>query len=159
MGKRRAYGIPDNNGGWMLSSPKAHKAYVSYHNERLHRRLKPLIKLIKAWKFYHKVPISSFYLELRITKLLEEKKKIDYSTDVYGTIKKLYDIKLADIRDPMEVSGMVQACKTDKKKQSALSKLKTAFSRAENAYLTKDQNIDKCFYWWKMFYGGEFPSR
>lgn len=157
-GRKRSYGIPDSNKGWMLSGPGAHNAYVAYHNKRLHNRLKPLIKLIKAWKFYRNVPISSFYLELRITKLLEEKKKIDYTIDLHGTMKKLYDIELADIRDPMQVSGMVQACKTEKK-ESVLSKLETARSRAEKAYLSKDTNLDDCFQWWKKFYAGEFPSR
>lgn len=158
-GRKRSYGIPDGNSGWMLSSPGAHNAYVAYHNDRLHRRLKPLITLIKAWKFFHNVSVSSFYLELRITKLLEEKKKIDYTVDLYGTIKKLYQNELADIQDPMRVSGLVRACKTDRQKNSALSKLKTAFSRAEKAHATKDKNLDECFDWWKKFYDGEFPSR
>jgi hypothetical protein len=157
-GRKRSYGIPDSNKGWMLSSPGAHNAYVAYHNKRLHNRLKPLIKLIKAWKFYRNVPISSFYLELRITKLLEEKKKIDYTIDLHGTIKKLYDIELADIRDPMQVSGMVQACKIDKK-GSVLTKLGIALKKAEKAYLAKDKNLNDCFSWWKKFYAGEFPSR
>jgi hypothetical protein len=159
VGRKKSYGIPNGNKGWMLSSPRAHKAYVTYHNERLHRKLKPLITLIKTWKFYNNVSISSFYLELRITKLLEEKKKIDYSVDVYGTLKKLRDIGLADIQDPMGVSGNVSACKTEKKKKSALSKLKIACSRAEKAYISKNKNLDRCFYWWKMVYKGKFPSR
>lgn len=158
-GRKRSYGIPSGDGGWMLSSPRAHKAYVAYHNDRLHRRLKPLITLVKAWKFYHNVPISSFYLELRITKFLERKRKINYEIDLYGTIKKLRDIELADIRDPMGVSGMVRASKTNEKKKSALSKLITACSRAEKAYASKDKNLDDCFHWWKMFYNGKFPSR
>ncbi len=158
-GGKRSYGIPDGTGGWMLSSPGAHNAYVTYHNDRLQHRLKPLIALIKAWKFFRKVPISSFYLEVRITKLLEEKKKIDYTVDLYGTIKKLYNIELADIRDPMGVSGIIQSCKTDIKKESALSKLKTAYLRAEKACQVKDKDINECFDWWKKLYGKEFPSR
>jgi hypothetical protein len=159
VGRKKSYAIPDGNRGWMLSSPRAHKAYVAYHNERLQRRLKPLITLIKAWKFYQNVPVSSFYLELRITKLLEEKKRINYELDLYGTMKKLRDIDLADIQDPMGVSGNVSASKTEKKKKSAISKLKIACSRAEKAYLSGSKNLDNCFYWWKMFYHGKFPSR
>lgn len=159
VGRKKSYGIPDGRGGWMLSSPKAHKAYVSYHNNRLGKKLKPLITLIKAWKFYNSVPVSSFYLELRITKLLEDKKKIDYAVDLYGTMKKLFDIGLADIQDPMGVSGNVSACATEIKKKTAMSKLRIACSRAEKAYLSRNRNLDDCFYWWKMFYNGKFPSR
>lgn len=159
VGKKWSYGIPDGSGGWMLSSPAAHNAYVELHNKRLQHKLKPLIRLVKAWKFYQNVPVSSFYLELRITKLLEKKEKINYETDLYGTIKKLYDNELADIRDPMGVSGMVFACRTEQKKKTALSKLATAFSRAGQAYLWKDSDLNECFGWWKKFYNGKFPSR
>ncbi len=143
----------------MLSSPQAHNAYVEQHNKRLNGKLKLLIRLVKAWKFNHHVPISSFYLELRITKFLEDKKKINYDVDLYGIIKKLYDIQLANIQDPMKVSGVIKACATDIKKQSALSKLTRALSRAQKAYLYRNINLDKCFYWWKMFFNGKFPSR
>jgi hypothetical protein len=159
VGRKKSYGIPDGNGGWVLSSPRAHKAYVTLHNERLQRRLKPLITLIKAWKFFNQVPVSSFYLELRITKLLEDKKKIDYAVDLYGTIKKLRDVGLADIQDPMGVSGYVKACKTEKKKAMALTKIKMACSRAEKAFLSRNENLNDCFYWLKMLYKGKFPSR
>lgn len=159
VGRKKAFGIPNGKKGWFLSSPGAHNAYVARHNKRLQNRLKPLIMLVKAWKFFNKVSISSFYLEVRITKLLEEKRKIDFTVDLYGTIKKLYDIQLADIHDPMKVSGLIQACKSDVQKKTALSKLKTAYSRAEKAYLAKDTNPGACFKWWKKFYGKEFPSR
>lgn len=159
VGRKKSYGIPDGNGGWILSSPRAHKSYVTLHHERLQRKLKPLVTLIKAWKFFNQVPISSFYLELRITKLLEDKKKIDYAVDLFGTIKKLRDVGLADIQDPMGVSGFVGACKTDLKKKAALTKIKMACSRAEKAYLSRNGDLNDCFYWLKMLYKGKFPSR
>lgn len=159
FGRKRSYGIPDGNGSWFLSSPRAHKEYVTGHNKRLQGKLKPLITLIKAWKFFNQVPISSFYLELRITKLLEDKKKIDYAVDLYGTIKKLRDVGLADIQDPMGVSGYVGACKTDVKKKVALTKIKMACSRAEKAYISRNDDVNDCFYWLKMLYKGKFPSR
>jgi hypothetical protein len=159
LGRKKSYGIPDGSGGWMLSSPKAHKAYVEFHNKKLFGKLKPLITLVKAWKFYNNVPISSFYIELRVTKFSEHKKKINYEIDLYRIIQKLSDIELVDIIDPMKVSGRVQACKTYEKKQLALSKLSTARSRAEKAYLSRNKDLDKCFYWWKMFYNKKFPSR
>lgn len=143
----------------MLSSPQAHNAYVELHNKRLLRKLKPLITLVKAWKFFHNVPVSSFYLELRITKFAESKKRINYEIDLYRIIKKLHDIELAHIQDPMKVSGYVYACKTEGKKKRALSKLSTACSRAEKAYLARSKDLDKCFHWWKMFFKGKFPSR
>jgi hypothetical protein len=62
------YDIADGSGGWMRSSPGAHIAYVAGINENLGKKVKPLVRFIKAWKFYKNVPISSFYLELRVAK-------------------------------------------------------------------------------------------
>jgi hypothetical protein len=44
LGDRKSYGIPNGNGGWMLSSPQAHKAFVDYQDRRLKGSLRPLIK-------------------------------------------------------------------------------------------------------------------
>jgi hypothetical protein len=159
LGKKKSYAIAASGDKWTLSSPQAHNAYVEQHNKRLNGKLKPLIRLVKAWKFNHRVPISSFYLELRITKFLEDKKKINYDVDLYGIIKKLHDIQLADIQDPMKVSGLISACTTDIKHRAALSKLARAYSRALKAYSYRNKNSDDCFRWWKKFFNGKFPSR
>lgn len=159
FGKKKSYAIADGDDEWMISSPQAHNAYVELHDKRLKGKLKPLIRLVKAWKFYQNVPISSFYLELRISKFAERKKKINYEIDLYRIIQKLHDIQLAGIQDPMKVSGLIEACEAGRKRKTALSKLARACTRAEKAYSTRNKNLDKCFYWWKMFYKGKFPSR
>ncbi|MGH2409391.1 MAG: SMODS domain-containing nucleotidyltransferase, partial [Chloroflexota bacterium] len=43
------FDIPDDSGGWIRSSPGAHKALVHSLDERLGYRVKPLILLVKAW--------------------------------------------------------------------------------------------------------------
>lgn len=159
FGKKKSYAIAAAGGQWRLSSPQAHNAYVEQHNKRLDGKLKPLIRLVKAWKFFHRVPISSFYLELRITKFLEDKKKINYAVDLYGIIKKLYDIRLANIQDPMKVSGLITACMTEVKRRAAMTKLARAYSRALKAHSCRNKNLDECFRWWKKFFNGKFPSR
>ncbi len=59
----------------------------------------------------------------------------------------------------MGMSGYVKACSSDAKKNDALSKLSTGHSRAEKAYEKRESDLDMCFYWWGMFFNGEFPSR
>lgn len=158
-GKRRSYFIPNYEGSWMVSCPSAHNAYVEKHNKRLDGKLKPLIKLVKAWKFYNNVPITSFYLELRVTKYAESRSSITFDSDIRNVLKLLYNNQLASIQDPMEISGYVRACKTDTKKSIALSRLTTAYGRAIKACDIKAANIDRAFYWWQMFYNGQFPTR
>lgn len=159
VGKKTSYDIADLNNGWMKASPQAHNAYVKRENERLNGKLKPLIQLVKAWKFYNNVPINSFYLELRVTKYAEKENSIIYDIDLKRVMKSLYDIQLASIIDPMGISGYVTASNSDAKKQDALSKLSTAYGRSEKAYEQRENDIDKCFYWWSLFFGNKFPSR
>ena len=159
LGRKKSYAIANGLGGWMLSSPQAHNAYVESLNKGLSGKLKPLIRLVKAWKFYNSVPITSFYLELRVAKFAEKKKSITYDLDLFRIIKRLNDLQLANIQDPMKVSGYVNACVSETKKETALSKLKTAQSRAFKACLVRERDLDKAFYWWKMFFKNKFPSR
>lgn len=159
VGNKASYSIPNLDGGWMQSSPHAHNAYVQREDDRLKNKLKPLIQLIKAWKFYNNVPISSFYLELRVTKYAEGESAIIYPTDIRFIMKMLYDNDLASIIDPMGISGYVRACSTEAKRNEALSKLSTGYSRAEKAYGYEDKDTDKSFYWWDLFFNNEFPKR
>ena len=95
------YEIPNCEGGWMRSSPEAHTAYVRDVDTKLRYKVRPLIRFIKAWKYFRNVPISSFYLELRVAKYAEgQQSSIIYSKNINNILKRLYDHELADMRDP-----------------------------------------------------------
>lgn len=167
LGKYAKYSIPDCNKDWMYSSPDAHNAYVNSENTRLKKnkedkedKVKNLIRLVKAWKYYNNVPIISFYLELRVTKYVESESSIIYDIDLCRFLKKLQSIELAKMKDPMGISGLIPASKTEAQKQTALSKLNSAVSRAEKAIEAKDKgNIDDAFTWWNLLFNSEFPAR
>ena len=153
------YDIPNCSDGWMRSSPSTHNAYVREVNENLNNKVKPLIRFIKAWKYYRNVPISSFYLELRVTKYAEDKSWITYSKDVKGVLSYLDSIDLANMRDPKGISGYISPCSTDTKLSDAKSKLSTALTRAQNACDAEDKgNIKTAFEWWDLLYANNFPS-
>lgn len=153
------YDIPDCNGGWMKASPDAHNAYVADINDKLGGKVKPLIRFIKAWKCYRDVPISSFYLELRVAKYASGETSIVYDIDVKRILCQLRDCKLADMQDPLGVSGYISACKTEALYQNAMSKLETAATRAEKAREAADKgSISDAFYWWRLVYNDEFPT-
>lgn len=153
------YHIPDGNGSWLDSSPSAFNAYVNYHHKRLGNKLKPFIQLVKAWKYYNDAPMSSFYLELRVTKYAEGESSIIYDIDLYRFFKFLNDNDLPSINDPLGISGRIHACNSDPKSDTCLSKVRSDYVRAEEAYNNRSTNIDKCFERWNLFFNHEFPSR
>lgn len=156
---KNIYDIPDGSGDWIRSSPGLHKSYVTVENNRLNKKLKPLIRFLKAWKYYCNVPISSFYLELRATKWMESETTIVYDIDLNTIFQKLHDCGLAAIQDPKGVSGYVYACSSDVKKADALSKLNTARIRVDKARSNESAgNTRAAFEWWDKVFADNFPS-
>ena len=155
----KVYDIADCAGGWKKVSPDAHNEYVRSADARLDGRVKALIRFIKAWKYFRDVPISSFYLEMRVAKYSAAESSIIYDIDVKQVLKLLWDNQLAAIQDPMGVSGYISACKTEAMRNDALSKLGRALTRATSAREAKEKgNISAAFDWWRLVYADEFPT-
>lgn len=157
LGDRKSYGIPNGSGGWMLASPQAHKAFVEYQDRRLMGGLRPLIKLIKAWKFERNVPVASFYLELRIASMFAGRQRVYLISDVFSVLNTLCENELPRVRDPMHVSGYVNPSSTNEKRRTALSKLDTARSRARKALHYFDRDLKRSLYYWRLLFGPNFP--
>lgn len=153
------YDIADCAGGWMKASPDAHNDYVRTIDNKLGNKVKPLIRFIKAWKYFRAVPISSFYLELRVAKYASGEAAIVYDIDVKNVLCQLRDCGLASMQDPMRVSGYIAPCKTEAMKADALSKLASAATRAEKAREAACRDdISGAFDWWRLLYDDRFPT-
>ena len=158
-GDHLVYDIADCSGGWMLASPDAHNAYVRSIDTELSQKAKPLIRFIKAWKYFQQVPVSSFYLELRVAKYASAESGIVYSFDVKRVFALLESIELAQIQDPMGVSGLISPCKSDYDLAIAKSRISTAHSRATKAVQAEiDGETKEAFAWWNRLFGGNFSS-
>lgn len=155
----KVYEIADGNDGWMEVSPDAHNYYVAEVDKKHGGKVKPLIRFLKAWKYFREVPIQSFYLEMRVAKYADAESCIIYDIDVKRILEMLRDNELAAMQDPMGIAGYIYPCKTAALKQDALSKLKTAAARAEKAReaeVNKDTNT--AFDWWRLLYNDKFPT-
>ena len=160
-GDYKVYEIADGKDGWMAASPEAHNAYVSNQNDRLSKKVKPLTRLMKAWKYYRNVPIHSFYLELYVANYARSESSIVYRIDVQNILGRLYSngYGLSQERDPTGISGLIDPCNSESQRQDALSKLKTAYQRTQNASrANSDSNVQVEFYWWGQVFGDNFPS-
>ena len=158
----QVYDIADGAGGaggWMKTSPDAHNAYVHAIDNKLNCKVKPLIRFIKAWKYFRDAPVSSFYLELRTAKYAAGENAIVYEIDVKNILKMLFDGGLASMQDPMGISGYIPACSTENKRQEAMSKLETALIRAEKARdAAYKEKFSEAFDYWRLLYNNEFPT-
>lgn len=152
------YSIPDRADGWMDASPNAHNAWVNMINDKHSKKVKQLIRLVKYWNFMNDGRIRSFYLELRTAEFANSEKSILYRYDVKSVFATLISSGLAGMQDPQGISGLVQPC-TDAVKPSALSKLNTAYTRANNALeAERAGKTSDAFAWWDKVFNGQFPA-
>lgn len=154
------YNIPDCEGGWMASSPGAHNHYVQKIDDGLSNEAKQLIRLVKAWKYYNNVPITSFFLELYVARYCASEQSIIYYIDLARIFDKLEKDSLPGMNDPVGISGRIKPCKTDAQHTDALSKVKTAAGRATRAMAqVQEGKLDEAFETYDLLFNYNFPAR
>ncbi|MFD7168619.1 SMODS domain-containing nucleotidyltransferase [Streptomyces violascens] len=153
------YKIPQLGSGWVKSGPSVHNNYVTGINTSLNGKVKQLIRLIKAIKYYNNIHVTSFYLELRVAKWASAESGIDYKYDVRAVLSHLVSCELAQMVDPMSISGYVPAAHTENYRQDALSKFTTALNRARKAQEAEGRgDIKEAFEEWNKAFNGRFPA-
>lgn len=147
------YKIPDFGGGWQVAAPSAHIAYVNSVNNKLDKKVKHVVRLIKAIKYAQNIPISSFYLEMRVAKYCDEQDTILYDLDVLYALNRLVNDGLAMMQDPVGIAGYIAPTSTETQRADALSKLTTARNRANNAVEAEKagKHTEALEWWGKVF--------
>lgn len=156
------YDIPGSASGWIETGPKAHLDYVTEINDRqvTYRGAKRLARMLKAWKYYRSVPVSSFYLEMRAAEHVATQSSFIPIWDMSQVLTKPNNHGLASMNDPKGVAGRINPCSSAVTKLDAQSKLDTAATRAANALQAhQNGNEDLAFYYTDQLYAANFPSR
>jgi hypothetical protein len=154
------YEIPGVPSGWLDSAPTAHLAYVTNVNKTPAGGAKKLARLMKAWKYYNDVPISSFYLEMRASKYMSDETSFVPIYDVCKLFESLERQGLAAMNDPLGLTSRFYACSTTPKAEQALSKLATAATRARKALDSfSNEDFNTSFHYLGLLFGGRFPAR
>jgi hypothetical protein len=155
------YDIPGPAAGWIDTAPKEHLAYVNECNRKPGTgNAKALSRLVKAWKYYNNVPVSSFYLEMRCAQYVATLDTYIHVYDLCLVLEKLLSHGLSAMNDPAGATGRIHACSSDAARSVALSKLDTAVTRARKALdAYKVQRVDTCYHYLDLLFGGNFPAR
>lgn len=126
--------IPGPNGTWIESAPRAHLAFVRDADQEHHGRVKELARLLKAWKYQHSVPISSFYLEMRAAAYGNAKDTILHLTGMRDVIKSLVSSGLPAMNDPARLVNRITPCSSEAARSLAVSALRTAAGNLDAAH-------------------------
>jgi hypothetical protein len=152
--------IPGLTSEWLESTPESHLSYVNTCNELPSPgAAKAFVRVVKAWKYYKNVPISSFYLEMRAATYMARQKSDIYAYDLPYFLNELAANGLAAMSDPTGETGRIAAYSSDASRIDALSKLETAKSRATKALdFHKEGETRKAFAQWDLLFDGHFPA-
>jgi len=105
--EKGVFWIPDGVKDWMLAAPKAHNAYTNEVNDRLNKRAKRLIRLLKLWNGLSGARLRSIYLELRVAKGLQEVDQINFAFELTSAFRQIYRTGLAAMQDPIGLTGLI----------------------------------------------------
>lgn len=103
------YHIPGRAGGWMRSGPQAYRAWVDAEDRRLDGRLKPLVRILKAWSHADATGLRSLWIELRTTQWASEQAVIRYPVAVSGVLRHMLAYAHA-MPDPLDAGAPIEAC-------------------------------------------------
>jgi hypothetical protein len=160
---RLVYDIPGPSAGsaWIPSAPYEHLAYVDECNEKPRKgAAKSLARLIKAWKYYLDVPISSFYLEMRCAQRVASQSVYTHVFDVCLLLESLARHELAAMNDPTRACGRIHACSSESNRLDALAKLRSATRTARKALNANAAgDLTTAFSYLDLLFGGRFPAR
>lgn len=158
VGDTLVFWIPGRGDEWVLSAPEAHLDYVNFQNDRLGKKVKPLVRLMKAWKYFVDAPVSSFYLEMRTTEYAATETSIWFEIDIPAVFRSLISTGIRDMNDPDGLVGRIPACSSDEKRRQAVSLMRNALTSLDLAGDARHRG-DTHEYWSNMYdvFGPSFP--
>jgi hypothetical protein len=159
-GNDDVFHIAGPNSEWVLSAPSAHNRYVTEQNDRLGKKVKPLVRLLKAWKYYTGAPVSSTYLELRTAQYLAGESSVIYKYDLPTMFRKIIAAELAPMNDPLGIVKRIRACSSEANRSTTLAAMRCARTSLEAA-ASAEADGSAGTYWLRMseLFGNAFPYR
>ncbi|GAB3121930.1 hypothetical protein GCM10027160_39960 [Streptomyces calidiresistens] len=157
-GSNEVFLIPGPGNTWRESSPRAHLNYVHDSNLKHGGKVKGLARLLKAWKYEHDVPISSFYLEMRAAQYGASKDSIFYPPALCDLVRSIINYEARSMNDPMGLVNRITACSSEQNRSTTLRKMKNHLPLLESAYeeWTKDNWMSSQRY--RTVFGPDFPQ-
>jgi len=159
VGEDRVFLIPGPGDEWTESAPSAHLRFVSEQNDRLSKRVKPLVRLLKQWKVHSGAPVSSFYLEMRTAEYAKSETVIYYHQDLMYLMRSLIRSEVRNMNDPTRLVTRINSVSSEESRRTTLRLLKEAEKKVSEAY-DIDGDSDQRYRYWDLMtqvFGPDFP--
>lgn len=153
------YLMPNGAGGWMATNPPFHTQMIAAADKAKAQRLRPLVKLLKAWNIANDHLLSSFHTELMVEAMKRAYSVGAWPSEVAAVLKTLPSWVLAPFPDPWPDGQRVDKYLTDDTRQKVLGMLVSdAQTAAEAEALRGRGRIEEAFQKWDIVYRKTFPA-
>ena len=153
------YLMPNGRGGWMNTNPPFHTNLIAGDDARAEERLKPLIRLIKAWNIANGHHLSSFHIELMVQRVQQGQSIHAYPFEVSFTLTYLPEQLGKSLDDPWSSGGRIDEYLTKDTRDLVLRLLAEDSKRSNLAEeYRKEGKTEKAFEEWNKIYHGTFPT-
>lgn len=155
------YLMPNGTGGWRATNPPFHSSLMQKANQAKDGRLKPLVKLMKAWNIANGHHLASIHVELMVERMWRDDPAISapYPAAVSETLKAMPSWLTRTFPDPWPNGRAVDADLSTSDRQTAINMLREDGKRAQDAELDRRMGHDE---WaidrWRVIYRGKFPA-
>lgn len=153
------YLIPNGAGGWQATNPPYHQHFMKNADDAHNDKLKPLVKLMKAWKIANKLSVSSLHMELLTEQLWRNGTMGDRPSAVASTLGRLPTWLQYSFTDPWTSGGFIDAQLGATDRATAIKTAELdAKSSATAETARNDGRTQDAFGAWDSVYRKMFPA-
>lgn len=153
------YLMPNGKGGWMATNPPFHTEMIEASDRAKARRLRPLIRLLKAWNIANDHLLSSFHIELIVERMKRSHAVGQWPGEVAAVLKTLPSWTRNAFPDPWPDGQRVDQYLSDENRGKVLKMLGSdAQAAAEAEDLRQRGRIEEAFQKWNTVFRKTFPA-
>jgi predicted nucleotidyltransferase len=153
------YVIPDGKGGWQATNPPYHQKLIKDADELHGGKLKPLVKLMKAWKIANKLAASSLHVELLTAEMWRGNTMDSHPYNVAATLKVMPSWLRSSRPDPWQPTKFVDSQLSSEDRTLAVKTAeRDAQTSADAETARAESRTQDAFTHWNKVYRKEFPA-
>lgn len=152
------YLMSNGSGGWMNTNPPFHANLMATADITLGRKLKPMVRLMKAWNIANSHHLSSFHMELMVKEIHSGVIR-SHAVEIEYTLRHLQNLVPKRFDDPWPDGQRIDSYLSASKRDTILSILESDAKRAGEALAyERAGKVREAFERWAIIYGHTFPA-
>jgi hypothetical protein len=156
---RPVYLIPDGYDSWVETSPETHNAYFAGAAERSGQKLRKVVQLLKWWKYSRSqpIPVEAFHIDILLAANDVCSGVKSYGQCLVDAFQLLAERECRGFRDPLGISGVVYAAKTDAQWRELREHVNFALVHAKRALAAESwKDFAESNRQWNLVFNGEY---